>query len=231
MEADRRHTTTGFENPKSCLQSCFDLAQLVVDGDADALEGSGGDIDVARPGPTGDGRLHGRSQIARRAQRAAGDDELCDPACPTLLSVIAQDPLELSDIELVDDLRGVERLAGVHPHVQRPLGAKAESALWDVELNAGETEVEEDHVSGDESRPAGQRVQLAEATVDGDRRRSVRSQRRSGGLHRGGIAVDPEQPAAWLDPVEDLAGVARQPQGAVDRDRPPPGFEQLYYLL
>ena len=67
--------------------------------------------------------------------------------------------------------------------------------------------------------------------MDGDRRRSVRSQRRSGSLDRGGIAVDPEQPAAWLDPVEDLTGVARQPQGAVDRDRPPLGFEQLYYLL
>jgi len=74
-------------------------------------------------------------------------------------------------------------------------------------------------------------VQLAEATVDDDRRRPIRSQRRSGGLDCGGIAVDPEQPPAWLDPVEDLAGMARLPQGAVDRDRPPVGLEQLYYLL
>src|SRR5713226_1497764 len=52
MESDRRHTTTGFENLKSCLQSCLDLAQLVVDGDADALEGSGRDVDVATPRPS-----------------------------------------------------------------------------------------------------------------------------------------------------------------------------------
>jgi hypothetical protein len=59
----------------------------------------------------------------------------------------------------------------------------------------------------------------------------MRSQRRSGGFDGDEIAVDPEQPAAWLDPVQDLAGVARLPQGAVDRDRPLLGLEQLYYLL
>jgi hypothetical protein len=59
----------------------------------------------------------------------------------------------------------------------------------------------------------------------------MRGQRRSGGFDGSRIAVDPEQPAAWLDPVQDLAGMARLPQGAVDRDRPFLGLEQLYYLL
>jgi len=58
-----------------------------------------------------------------------------------------------------------------------------------------------------------------------------RSQRRPRGLHRRGIAVDPEQPAAGCDPLQDLAGMARLPEGAVDRDRPRSGLEQLYYLL
>jgi hypothetical protein len=52
-----------------------------------------------------------------------------------------------------------------------------------------------------------------------------------GGPHRRGIAVDPEQPAARCDPLQDLAGVARLPEGAVDRDGARPGLEQLYYLL
>jgi hypothetical protein len=51
------------------------------------------------------------------------------------------------------------------------------------------------------------------------------------GLDRGGIAVDPEQPAARCDSLQDLAGVARLPEGAVDRDRAPPGLKQLYYLF
>ena len=50
-------------------------------------------------------------------------------------------------------------------------------------------------------------------------------------VDRIGIAVDPEQPAAWCDPLQDLAGMARLPEGAVDRDRPDSGLEQLYYLL
>jgi hypothetical protein len=50
-------------------------------------------------------------------------------------------------------------------------------------------------------------------------------------VDRGGIAVDPEQPAAGCDPLQDLAGMARLPEGAVDRDRPDSGLEQLYYLL
>jgi len=67
--------------------------------------------------------------------------------------------------------------------------------------------------------------------VDDDHRCPIRGQRRSRGFDCGGIAVDPEQPPAWLDPVEDLAGVARLPQGAVDRDRARMGLQQLYYLL
>jgi hypothetical protein len=59
----------------------------------------------------------------------------------------------------------------------------------------------------------------------------MRGQRRSGGFDGSKIAVDPEQPAAWLDPVQDPAGMARLPQGAVDRDCPGLGLEQLYYLL
>jgi hypothetical protein len=56
--------------------------------------------------------------------------------------------------------------------------------------------------------------------VDDARRRPELGQRFARRLDRGGIAVDPEQPAARRDPLQDLAGVARLPQGAVDRDRP-----------
>jgi hypothetical protein len=67
--------------------------------------------------------------------------------------------------------------------------------------------------------------------VDEHRCVAVRGQRLLGRLDRGGIAVDPEQPAPRCDPLQDLAGMARLPEGAVDRDRPRSGLEQLYYLL
>jgi hypothetical protein len=61
--------------------------------------------------------------------------------------------------------------------------------------------------------------------------RPERGQGHLGGADGGGIAVDPEQPAARCDPLQDLAGMARLPDGAVDRDCPGSGLEQLYYLL
>ena len=67
--------------------------------------------------------------------------------------------------------------------------------------------------------------------MDEHRRRAEAGQRRPTGFDRCGITVDPEQPAARRDPLQDLAGVARLPEGAVDCDRPGSGLEQLYYLL
>ena len=67
--------------------------------------------------------------------------------------------------------------------------------------------------------------------MNNHRRVAELSQRVPTSLHRRGIAVDPKQPAAGCDPLQDLAGMARLPEGAVDRDRPRSGLEQLYYLL
>src|SRR4029077_11778985 len=75
------------------------------------------------------------------------------------------------------------------------------------------------------------RLQVAEAPVDDHRRRPELGQRHQAGLYGSGIAVDPKQPAARCDPLQDLAGVARLPEGAVDRDRAHSGLKQLYYLL
>src|SRR6266566_7341359 len=108
MEANRRHATTGVENLESCFQSLLDLAELIVDGDAEALKRSRRDVDVARPGPSRDRRLHGLRQVSRGAQRAPRHDELCDPVRPALLPVLAEDSLDLRRVVLVDDLRGVE---------------------------------------------------------------------------------------------------------------------------
>jgi len=74
-------------------------------------------------------------------------------------------------------------------------------------------------------------IKLGKRPVGYNGRRTELCQRIPTGRDRRGIAVDPEQPAAGCDPLQDLAGVARLPQGAVDRDRARSGLEQLYYLL
>jgi hypothetical protein len=67
--------------------------------------------------------------------------------------------------------------------------------------------------------------------VNNHRGIAKRRQRLPCALYRRGIAVDPQQPAAGRDPLQDLAGMSRLPERAVDRDGPDPGLEQLYYLL
>jgi len=43
-----------------------------------------------------------------------------------------------------------------------------------------------------------------------------------------GIAIDPDQPAAGLDALEQGAGVPSASQGRVDEDRPRTGLKELY---
>ena len=231
MEADRRHTTTGLKCRKSCSQSCFDLAQLVVDGYAETLKRSGGDVDVARPCRSWNGRLYGLSQVAGGAERAPRHDELSDPASPSLFAVLPNDSLDVADVRLVDDGRRCYRGGGIHAHVERTFSAEAESALGVVDLVAGETEVEEDQVGFVEAVLGADRAELGKASVNNHHPAPVLGQGHPGGLDGVGIAVDPKQPATGCDSLQDLAGVARLPEGAVDRDRPLSGLEQLYYLL
>jgi hypothetical protein len=119
-------------------------------------------------------------------------------------------------------------LRRVHPHVQRRLGAEAESALRRVQLVAGEPEVEEHAVHLAEPRLAGEGVDVGKVRLQEDRAR-VEPRQRLGNPDDGlGIAVDPEQPAAGLDALEQGAGVPSASQGRVDEDRPRTGLKELY---
>ena len=76
-----------------------------------------------------------------------------------------------------------------------------------------------------------QLAQVGKASLDEGGGRLISRKFPPAGLERQGITVDPQQPAARDDPLEDQAGMSRLPQGAVDRDRPLSGSEQLYYLF
>ena len=231
MEADRRHTTTGFKCHKSCLQSCLDLVELVVDGYPQALKRPGRDVDVAWPGLPWDRGLHRRGEVAGSAQRAPRHYELSDPARPSLFAVAPNDALDLRGLERIDNPFGGELRGYIHAHVERSVAAEAESALGGVELGAGDSEVEEDQIGLIEAGSFGNCAEVGEASVGHFGRGPKLGQRRLRGFDSGGIAVDPEQPAARNDSLQDQAGMARLPDRAVDRDCARFGLKQLYYLL
>src|SRR5438270_8614325 len=115
MEANRRHTTTGVEDLQSCSQSAPDLSDLVVDGDPDALKRARRDVDVAGPGIARDRGLDRSREVARGAQWAPRHDELCDPARPALLPVLAEVALDLGLAVMVDDAGRRQLRGGIHP--------------------------------------------------------------------------------------------------------------------
>src|SRR5260221_9381366 len=119
MEADRRHTTTGFKCRESCLQSCLDLLELAVDGNPQALKRPGRDVDVAWPGLPWDRGLHRLGEVACGAERAAPHYELHNPARPSLFAVGPKDALYLSGLERVDYVFGRELGCYIHAHVKR----------------------------------------------------------------------------------------------------------------
>src|SRR4029077_8065858 len=187
MEADRRHTTTGFKCRKSCLQSGLDLAKLVVDGDSDSLKRPGRDVDVAGPGLSRDRGLHRRGEVAGGAEGAPRHYELSDPARPSLFAVAPNDALDLRGLERIDDAFCGELRGYIHAHIERSLAAEAESAIGGVELGAGNTEVEEDQVGFAEAGIDCDRLQVAEAPVDDHRRGPELGQRHQAGFYGSGI--------------------------------------------
>ena len=173
----------------------------------------------------------GLSKIAGGPKRTPRHDELGDPSGPTLFAVLAQDAFDLDYIRSVDDMSGRQRRGRIHAHVEWTVGAEAEAAFRIVDLGARETEVEEDQVGGHEAVFGSDVGELGKTAMDDHHGGTEVAQRLAAGLRRQGIAVDPEQPATGCDPLQDLAGVTRLPERAVDRDRARPGLEQLYYLL
>jgi hypothetical protein len=64
--------------------------------------------------------------------------------------------------------------------------------------------------------------------VHQDRRRLEPRQRLPDPGDGVGIAIDPEQPAARLDALEQGSGMPSASQGRVDEDRPRAGLKELY---
>jgi len=121
--------------------------------------------------------------------------------------------------------------AGVEPHVERAFTLEAEASAGVFQLVAGDAEVEEDGVRRLEAGLGGDPLEVREVAVGRLEGGAELDQRRLGAGQRVRVAVQPEQPAAGPDALEQGTRVATPAQGAVDDDRPRSGLEQLYDLL
>jgi hypothetical protein len=131
-------------------ERALDGADLVVDGDADALEGPGRGMDPHRvPVAGGNGLGDQRRKGGRAGQGAgaAGRGDRADNAAPVgLLAEIADGAREHLGSRRLEPARGRHAVARVHAHVGRRILPEGEAAGRVVELEGRDAEVEEDAV-------------------------------------------------------------------------------------
>ncbi len=132
------------QQPLGRLQTAVELAELVVDGDAQRLKGAGRRVepglDSRHRGADDVGELEGaldRLALSRR------DDGSGDPAGKALLAEVADQAGEIVLGKDGDEIGGA--LPGsAHAHVERPVQAKRKPASGAVELDRRDAEIKRD---------------------------------------------------------------------------------------
>ncbi len=213
MEGDDDQAPAVAQDLDGLLQGGGQGAQLVVDGDAQGLEGAGGRVDAAAGAADGPG--HHGGQLRRRGDRAGGDDGAGDAPAGRLLAEPPDDVGEVCFAVGVDYFVGGEGLAVVEAHVQGRLHLEAEAALLVGELVGGQAQVEQDAVDGHEVRLLADGRQVAEVGLDEQGRVGEGLESGAGGLQGGGVGVDAEEQTTGGGGLQNGQGVATAAHRAV----------------
>ena len=217
MEGDDGQTALGIQAGNGVAHDLLDTAQLVVDGDADGLEGAlGGMLLLAQSGSG-----HGGADDAHQLQGGldgllgpAGADGAGNAGGVTLLAVIVEDTLQLVLTPVVDDLVGGQGVFIVHTHVQRGVGHIGEAAAAVVQLGGGNAQIQQDAVDAVDVQVTQDLCDLAEVGMDQGDPVSIGGQPLPCRLQRNRVPVDADE-AAGGQTLCDLAGMACTAQGAV----------------
>ena len=143
-----------------------ELAQFVVDGDAQGLKAARRRVrQFARFGRSDTldhlGELQGG---AIRRRRPVGDDGAGDAPRGALFAIVIEDVGDGLLVLLGEDVgRGAALV--LHAHVERRVVAQGEAARGFVELHGGDADVEHDAVEPGDSEPARDDVELAETSL------------------------------------------------------------------
>ena len=197
----------------------LELVELVVDGDAQRLEGALGRVATGEARGRGHRPLDHVHELLGRLQLAlvaATHDRARDRVGVALLAVLAQQAREATLIPRVHDLGRGHVLVGVHPHVQRSVVGVGEPAVAGVHLQRGHAEVEQHEIGpdglGDEGVESLDERHAQEARVAGHLRGELREM-----VLRRRVAVDADQRPAGPQPLGNQPRVTRAADRAVDR--------------
>ena len=147
MEGDDGEPAAWLQHALGGEQCAGELAELVIDEDAQRLEDAGGRMDLVLR-VAADMRLDRIGKVERALERALLAPPLDHPrdaAGMPLLAEEAEDAREIAWLEAVDHV-GSRRAGLGHAHVERAVGAEGEAAIGLVELHRRDADVEHDAV-------------------------------------------------------------------------------------
>ena len=215
MEGDHGEPPARREHRLGAVQRPDQLAELVIDRDAQALEGPRRRMGAARLAPD-DAGDEIRELLGRRDRCLAPgfDDGARHGARASLLAIVVDDVGEHALIGLVDEL-GRALAARLHPHVERPVIAEREAALGLVELHRGDADIEHDAVERRHLEALGLFRQRTEARFGQGQPPAHRRDETGTAGDRTRVAVEREQRRLRLA-LQKRARIAAGAEGAVE---------------
>ena len=232
MERDDPETTTGSKLTECRLNSCRELVELTIDGDAYRLKDPRRRVKLAASRKD---RLDDLREMPRAEDRSAGtlaDDGLGDLPSARLLAELGEDFLELRRRRSLHDLVRGPVGAAAHPKVERAVAVEAESAPGVVELEGRDAEIEQNGVeSPGHAESLGDHAELreqppSEMISTPDRLETSPRVRKDAS-----IAIDSENEPIGPDASEQGAGMATGTDGAVVDALTRPDGEMLEHLV
>ena len=228
MEGDHGQTAPGAEQGFRRRQAPVELAEFVVDVNAQGLEGAGGGIDAV-PGP-GDDAAHQVGQLAGPGDGRLGaglDDGPGDaPGCP-FPAVPIDNVGEFLFARVVDHVgRGPSHF--VHAHVEGAVGLEGKAARRSVQLHRRQAQIQGNAVHPVDADTIKQPRHVAVAPVDDREAARIPALHMGAAPHRIGVAVDtPDRAPGGL---EDGFRISPGAEGGVHVDGAVAGGQNLQHL-
>ena len=205
---------------------------LVIDGDAQGLEGPFGWVPTLMTSSHGNGLGDDPHELTGCGDGLCGtgsDDGPDDPIGELLLTPPTQDPGELVRIRGVEELGCSRPVALVHAHVEWRVDRVGESALGPVDLQAGQPEIEQDRVGVGVAEVVEHLGKLVVDGMDECDTLTETFQSASGQVQGLGVAVDADKDGVRTAGQDGL-GMTAHAQGPVNMYRAAPVSGQIALL-
>src|SRR5215469_6174501 len=154
MERNHAETTAWSQNFHRTTQRRLKIFQFLINGDSKCLKRSRGAMDATMSIVRWDSSFDDRRQFLRcrnRANRSGTDNCVRNPTRKSLSAEMENDIRQLGFFPVIDQFGGRYSFRLIHPHIERPVPLKAESARGFVELRRRHTQIKENSIDSREA--------------------------------------------------------------------------------